>query len=169
MMPFKTTFSPSTANKNDFGVDAKLFLNSGVISAIIGLIIFRYSIVLPTYISSTLSILGEATTPLSMIVIGAMLEGFSLKELFANYKLYIISAFRLLIIPLALLFSLKYFDFNKTMVGVAVLITAMPAAANTTILAKQYNDNSSGVAAQGVFISTLLSIFTIPFIAYFLF
>jgi hypothetical protein len=48
---------------------------------------------------------------------------------------------------------------------VPTIIAAMPVAANTAILAQEYDGNSL-LASQLVFVSTLLSIITIPLLAY---
>jgi predicted permease len=48
--------------------------------------------------------------------------------------------------------------------GVIVLICGMPAAASTPILAQAYGGNCK-TAAESVFLSTMLSIFTIPLLA----
>jgi len=45
-----------------------------------------------------------------------------------------------------------------------VIITAMPVAANTVILAKEYGGNDR-LASEAIFISTIVCIVTIPILA----
>ncbi|MGE4284558.1 MAG: AEC family transporter, partial [Clostridia bacterium] len=73
----------------------------------------------------------------------------------------------LIFIPVILLLVLKLFDLDLLMIGIPVVITAMPIPANSAILAEKFDGNAY-LGAQSVFISTLLSILTIPMIAFFL-
>ncbi|MDD3840462.1 MAG: AEC family transporter [Clostridia bacterium] len=143
----------------------KIFLNPGVISVIIGTILFVFSVKLPQVLYGTLDMLGSMTTPLSMIIIGAILSGMEFKKLWNNWRMYIICIFRLLVIPIIIYFALKPFITKEPlMLAVPVVINAMPVATLTTILAEQYSDTED-IASQGVFLSTLFSVITIPLIA----
>ena len=53
---------------------------------------------------------------------------------------------------------------NPLMLGVAVCIVGMPIASNFTMLSSQY-DRDQSLAAAATFITTLLSMFTIPVLA----
>ncbi len=144
--------------------DPKLLLNPGVISVLTGFIIFIFSIKIPAVIYGPLKLLGDMTPPFSMIVIGAMLAKIEYNKIFKNKKVYIVSFIRLIIIPFLIWAVLKSFIHNPLMLGVPIIIAAMPAAANTPILAEEYGGNGE-LGSQGVLISTLLSIITIPFMA----
>ena len=111
-----------------------------------------------------MELLGDVTIPMSMFVIGAILAQNSLTKAFTNWRLYILSGLRLLVLPCILWLILRNFIDNKMFLGVIVLICGMPAAASTPILAQAYGGNCE-TAAQSVFLSTMLSIFTIPLLA----
>ena len=51
--------------------------------------------------------------------------------------------------------------------GVIVLLAAMPVANNATLFSARYH-KSLDLASKGVFISTMLSLFTIPLMVYLL-
>ncbi|HOQ17713.1 MAG: AEC family transporter [Epulopiscium sp.] len=144
--------------------DWKLFINTGTISVIIGFILFLFSIPIPAPITGCFDILGSMTTPLSMLVIGGLLANTESKYLFSNWRIYVISFTRLIIIPLIIYGMLSPFVYHKYLLGVPVIIGAMPAAANTAILASEYGANSE-LASRIVFISTLFSVITIPLIS----
>ena len=81
-------------NKNyDFSI--KSFVNPVVVSILIGFILFIFRIKLPVFINNTLELLGDLTTPLSMLIIGSMLCESPAKECFFNKKLYLIVFIRL--------------------------------------------------------------------------
>lgn len=144
----------------------RMFVNPALISVLIGFILFVFSIRLPGAVATTVKDVGALTTPLSMIMIGALLSNSDPRQVFGNWRVYAVSLVRLLIIPLGVWAVLRVFVSQPIMVGVPTIIAAMPVAANTAILAEEYDANPQ-LASQVVFISTLLSIVTIPLLAYF--
>lgn len=144
----------------------RMFVNPALISVLIGFILFVCSIRLPGAVATTVKDVGALTTPLSMIMIGALLFNSDPRQVFGNWRVYAVSLVRLLLIPLGVWAVLRMFVSQPIMVGVPTIIAAMPVAANTAILAEEYDANPQ-LASQVVFISTLLSIVTIPLLAYF--
>jgi len=159
----------SRSHQKDKGIDFSELFNPGIISVGVGFLLFIFSIKLPVAITQTLEILGHSTTPLSMLVVGSILAQVKLTEIFYNWKLWIISAIRLLILPIGVLLLLKAIpiELNSLVLGVSVILTGMPAAANTAIFAQEFGGDAA-LASEGVFLSTLLSILTIPLIVYLL-
>lgn len=135
--------------------------NPGIIAVFIGFAFFLFSIKLPRFIFDTLDMLGNATTPLSMMVIGAILGDIAIREIFNDYKILWISIARLIVIPGVIMSILMIMKFNGLLLGVPVIIAAMPAAANTAVFATLY-DSDYYLASKGVFVTTFLSIITIP-------
>lgn len=142
-------------------IEAKQFVNAGVIAVIIGLFFFISKSGLPMFLSETLKIIGGMTTPVSMIVIGASLANIAVKDVFGHYKIYILSIFKLIVVPLSIWLILRNIISDPILLGVCVVIPGMPIAANTVMLSNEYNGNEE-VASKGVFLSTLLSIISIP-------
>ncbi|MGA9519157.1 MAG: hypothetical protein WBV27_10260, partial [Trichococcus sp.] len=64
--------------------------------------------------------------------------------------------------------ALKGILTNPTMLGILVIIAAMPGPAMAVALSMQYGGNTA-FSTRYVFISTLLSVFTIPLLAALLF
>lgn len=151
--------------KDGKGIDLKSFVSPGLISVLIGLVLYAFSIKIPDLILEPMTILGDLTTPLSMIFIGASLSNINIKNIFFNWRLYAISFVRLIFLPLVLFFVLKGFIDDPLLIGVSVIITGMPVAANCAILSKEYGGNAE-LASEGIFITTMLSMLTIPLLAY---
>jgi predicted permease len=99
-----------------------------------------------------------------MILVGAMLAGVSLRSTFRHWRLYIISFLRLLLWPLLVFLVLRLITNDTMLIAVPTLITAMPAAANTALLANEHGADEH-LASQAVFVSTLLSILSISLVA----
>jgi len=143
----------------------KLIVNPGIISVIIGLIVFISPVKLPMLILSPIKLVGDTTTPLAMMVVGALLADVKIGDMFTNYRLYIISAIRLIILPTILVFIFSFFKLPHIVSGIVVVLSGMPSAANVAIFAKNYNSDYK-LASQGVFITTMLNMATVPLILY---
>ncbi|TQQ84816.1 AEC family transporter [Peptacetobacter hominis] len=142
----------------------KSMVNSSIIAVVIGLILFFTKTKLPVFINEPLVLLGNVTTPLSMLVIGSMLAGSSATECFKMPKMYILTFLRLIVIPVAVFIVLKPFNFDSLVMAIPVVIGAMPSAANTAIMANEYGADVS-LASQAVFFTTLFSVVSIPLIS----
>ena len=144
-------------------LDWRVFLNPAIVSIGIGFTLFLFSISLPYALTETIRQVGSLTTPLAMMVVGATLVGTDAKDVFGNWTIYMVSAIRLVFVPLIVWAVLNRFITNPLLVGIPVLVTAMPVAVSTVLLADEYDANPR-LASQVVFLSTLLSIITIPII-----
>ena len=141
------------------------FLNPGIISTCIGFTAFLFSYKLPAPVFHTLSMLGGLTTPLSMILIGSLLARSSVRKTLGTPVLWGLASLRLLILPLGVLAVLRLFPLPVEVLKVAVMVTAMPAAANLTLLAAEYSSRPEA-AGQTVFVSTLGSLLTLPMVVF---
>ena len=135
------------------------------LTALLAVAVYLAGIPCPAILVRTAKYLADMSTPLSMIVIGATLSSLAPGEIFRNYPLYAVSAGRLLLTPLVTYFLVSLFISDPLVVGVATLISAMPVAANSTMLAVEYQSDAL-LASQGVFLSTLLSALSIPLVVY---
>ena len=148
-------------------VSFKKMLNPGLIASVAGLCLFLTGIVIPYPISTSLDMLGSATSPLAMIAIGAMIASMSVASTFRDMRMYVISAIRLIVIPCITFFILRPFVSDPLLLGVPVLLSAMPVAANTVFMAQEYGGDIE-VASRGVFLSTILCLITLPLLGYML-
>lgn len=144
--------------------DMKRIFTPGLVASLVGLLLFFTGVVIPSPVSDSLSLLGSVTTPLAMIVIGSLLATLPVGSMFGDLRIWVISLFRLGLIPIVVLLLLRPFVSDPLLLGVPVLLAAMPVAANTVLLAEEYGVNAE-LASKGVFLSTILSVATIPLIA----
>lgn len=151
-----------TGAKNPKSLGKDIFSPS-LIAIFIGIFIFILSIKLPFPIYKTLDLIGSTTTPLSMMVIGSMIAEIDIKDVFVGFEIYYGALIRLVITPIVVLLILKFLGAKGMNLGIPVLITAMPAAANTAIMAEKYGADSL-LASRFVFVTTILSAITIPLI-----
>ncbi len=138
-------------------------LLASVLAAVIVLLRVRF----PAFVVTTASTLGAMTTPGAMLVVGASLGMMKLREVLGDWKMYVYALVRLLTGPVIVWLILRLFVSDALILRVAVLLTAMPSAMNTTMMALQYGGNEK-VASRGVFLSTVFSFFTIPLMVFLL-
>ncbi len=137
------------------------------VSIVIGLLIVIFDIKLGSFLENFIRSVYACVTPIAMTLAGIVLAKGKLSDMFKNPVVYLVSAFRLIIIPVALWGVLYLCGVRGNALSVPVLVIAMPVAVNGVILAESGNGDSVTVA-QSVFISTLFSIITIPVLAYFI-
>ena len=77
---------------------------------------------------------------------------------------YVTTAFRLLILPLIIYVLFRAVGFDPMVVDLNTIIIAMPVATYGTILCLRYGKDST-LITEITFISTLLSVLTIPLVA----
>jgi len=147
----------------------KLFMNNNNIAIVLGIIFYITQTSIPQPIFNSLNHLGNVTTPLSMILVGLSISGSKIQEMFNDYKLYILSAVRLLIMPFLAIAVMKFIPFGSTSLvpKVMAIVLAMPAPSVTAIIAEQYNGNKE-LAAKVVFLTSIVSMVTIPIVLMFI-
>lgn len=118
----------------------------------------------PALLGEMLDFVGGITVPLSLLLVGSLLAGLPAGQVFASPRLWVLSALRLLVMPVALWLILRGMDLGYIVLGVAVTQMAMPAAVNGSMLCMEYGGDTRCMA-QITFVSTLASIVTIPIIA----
>lgn len=139
----------------------KSSINPAMIAVFIGFALFLTGVKLPGPIFKTVKMIGSATTPLSMMFIGFILAEVHPKELLSDWKDYVLTAHRLLFIPLLVYFGLTALGVSGITLVIPVVVAAMPAAANSAIIASKYKSDFK-LASKLIFITTLLSIVSIP-------
>ena len=100
----------------------KNLIEPATISIALGLIFLVLGISLPDVLLSPLTTIGNMTIPLSMIGIGSMLAKADFKELVGDYRLYLMSLLRLVVIPGAVALII-YLFFGSLSVFMKVIIS----------------------------------------------
>ncbi len=144
----------------------KLITHPCIIAVFVGFFLMLTQIELPGFMLKTLSGIGNSNTAISMIIIGSILAEINVKNLL-DKELFYYSAIRLIIIPAVVFVVLRLLQIDSLVTGVIVLLAAMPAGSTTVMLADKYNGNSK-FASSCVFLSTVLSLITIPIVCIFL-
>ena len=155
------TFGLALYKKDDNTNIIKAVLSAPAADAVLlGLFFMLTGIRLPEFITKGISSVGSCTTPLSMMVIGAILAEGDYRKIFSRPVLHF-SAVRLFIFPILIFIPMKLLRLDSLVIGTALILTCMPAAAATSILADKY-DKEPEFATHIVMLSTVVSIIAIP-------
>ncbi len=145
----------------------KAILNPASIALLVSLPFFVLNIRVANFsesIFTSISSFSTMNTPTSMLVLGIKLADAKMIELIKNKKLYLISLFKLFLVPIAIYFIL-ILPFasvvDATMLRVLLIAIMMPGAAAATVMFEKFQGESED-AAMYFLLSTCLSVVTIP-------
>lgn len=144
----------------------KLIRNPSIIAVFFGLIRGLLQIEIPSFLDRSIVTIGSIVSPFSSILIGSIIATISVHSLFDKAVLRY-TFIRLLFIPMTVLFVSKLIGLDETLIGVFTIMASMPAGTTTALLAADY-DLDEEYASKIVFVTTALSIITVPIIMLFL-
>lgn len=131
-----------------------------VYGAITG-ILFKYTgISLTESMLAAVSLVADAAIPTIMITLGMQLANISIKNVAIN-KLSFSLILKLAISPIIAFGISMFLPVDDLVKQIMIIMAAMPTAANTTMYALQYNTDPEFVSSA-TFISTVLSLVTLP-------
>ncbi len=140
----------------------KNLVNNATLGLVLGLIAGVASLRIPHFILESSKLIGNATIPLALIVVGSILTQRNAKNKFSFKTISTLIFCRLILMPsLALLFINIFNDLPNLLRVIIVLQAAMPSASTTPILTRKFGGDAE-LAANGVFFTTLFSIITVP-------
>lgn len=142
-------------------MDFRFLLNPALVSTAVAVILFAFQVKLPAVVMEASSGLAGMLIPLSMVIIGANLGMSSFSDLYADWRMYILSFVKLILSPVIMFFVCRLFVTNEVFLGILVVSSAMPVAVLASMLSTEYGTDVR-TASRGVFITTLLSLVTIP-------
>lgn len=141
----------------------KNLIQPSMVAIVVSLALFLLRIRLPAVIASPLDMVGDMNTPLAMLISGINLAESNLLHSLKRPSTYLISALKLLIIPLITVLMLRLFQPDQLISMTVIIAAACPTGAMGTMFAMQYHQNSQ-YSSELFTISTVFSLVTIPLI-----
>ena len=117
---------------------------------------------LPAFLADAIRVIGECVRVLPMLIVGSILCGVKPKDIL-DKSCYYYSLIRLIAIPAIMYTALTLLKVDPLVTGVVVISSAMPAALTTAMLAEKYGQDAT-FGSNIIFVSTMLSIVTLPII-----
>lgn len=134
-----------------------------LLATLAALVIFLLHPPVPPVVKELTSTMAAATMPLSMIVIGSSLGTVSPLDAFKKGKLYLMCAIRLLLCPLLVWLLAGLMTEDLMLRVTATIIAAAPSGVIVSVLAIQH-DRDAVFTSEGILLSTVFSMLTIPLI-----
>ena len=147
--------------------DWKKLINVGNICIVLTIVLFLTRLQLPVILTETVTAMAHATTFLAMIVIGISMAGQDLKKIFTGARMYVFVGARYILVPILISVVVRLFVHDDLLYGVIVLLAAVPAA-SLPLMSVEENGGDGQLLSQGIVLSTLLSVITIPIVVFFM-
>ena len=146
----------------------KSLLNPMIIAMFVGMLIgilkFPFqNFALPAFLDTSITALGNCMSPIAMLLTGITVANIDIKKTFTNRSIYILTAIRLLAIPLVFVGVFSILPLPKMFEVCAVCAVSMPLGLNTVVVPSAYGKDTS-IAAGMALVSHLIACLTIPLI-----
>lgn len=145
----------------------KILLNINVIAIAIGIVLYATGIKLPNVVHTVMSSASTMLMPAGMLVLGMLFTELNWREIFADKRLYLMTALRMLVLPALILVLITCLHLKKlvpdgrTIMLISFLATLTPVAVTVTQITQVYGKNEKEASALNL-MTTIVSIATIP-------
>ena len=149
----------------------KILLNVNIISIGVGLFMLVFDYKFTGLASSVIASLADMVGPVSMIIVGMVLGGMKVQNIFSNNRIWGVICMRLIICPLVILLIMSllpvesFVSGGDTVMLISFLAACAPCAATINQFAILYSKNAEYASAINI-LSTLLCILTMPIMVY---
>ena len=140
---------------------SQILLNPGVIGVVVGLVIFLFSIPVPTLLADAVGHMAALNTPLPMVIIGYYLAQTNLLSALRDKAGWLCMSLRLVGLPLLAMAGMLVCGVRGDVLTACMICISTPVATACTMFATRF-DRDTGLSVNLVSVSTLLSVVTIP-------
>ncbi|MBE7062680.1 MAG: AEC family transporter [Clostridia bacterium] len=141
----------------------KAFVNPMFIAMILGMLIGLSGIKLPGFVSGAVSSAADCMSPVAMLLTGITVAATPMKKMLSVGSVYVVTAIRLLSMPLLFLALCCFVEFSDTFIVCATSALAMPLGLNTIVIPSAYGRDTSAAAGMTI-VSHLCACGTIPLV-----
>ena len=120
---------------------------------------------LPFTLNKALGAVGDATTPLSLIYIGASFCFCDVRKFVARMEYYAIVVGKMIIAPIVIFLVLRAMQVQEEIITVITTLAGVPSMAAIAMFART-NGSDENCAIGAIMITTIFSLFTLPLVAY---
>lgn len=139
-----------------------VFFNPTTVALVIALPIYFFGITLPSPLAGAVSLLGNVTTAICMLVLGMRLASMSLKKVFSQPFTYITALSKLVVFPIFAFLCVCFLPFFDDIFKTTLFVlSAAPSAAFILTLAELHNKEQE-LSANIVLVASVMSIITLP-------
>lgn len=149
--------------KNKLKNLCKLLIGPGLLLSLLALFVYISGIRDNNVIYDTCYMIGNTTSALSMLILGASFAQYPVKESLMDIRTYGFALIRLLLIPATAYGFCRLIQLNDYMTTIVTITTGMPVGSVLLILGNEYITDTR-LITRNIVVSTLLSVITIPLV-----
>ncbi len=142
----------------------KNLLSPALVAIVGATVLVLLNIHLPKLLTTTLSKLGTASMPLSLLYIGGMLSMTDVRKVLRCGELYAEIGLKMLVLPIAFFLVMKLCQVPTDMAGTMTFLTGLPAINMVAMLSKN-NGSDGDYAVCAVMMTTLACLVTLPLVS----
>ena len=139
----------------------KNVLNVPMVASVIALVVFFLDVPLPGPVAQAVDMVGGATSPLAIMLVGLAIAEADLRRVLSNGRLWGFSAIRFLLVPAACYLLLAPVVPDPLSLGVFIVMLAMPTGSMAAAIASTYG-RPGELLSQGTIVSTIASFAIVP-------
>ena len=147
------------------GTSIRRVINPMTVAILCGMAVGLSGLSVPAMLSQVLTSASACVGPLSMLLTGMTLSTFALRELISDWRAYLFSALRLLILPACVLGFCLLVGLTgvipDSVLPAAVMMACMPCGLNTIVFPKLVGEDCR-IGARLALLTHLFSCLTIP-------
>jgi predicted permease len=146
----------------------RIVANVNVLSIVLGLVLFLTGQRIPGFVGDTVETFGSMNGAVCMLLMGILIGGMKLKNVFTYKRVWLIAALRLIVVPLLVLLLLKGTTLSRYGDGallVTFLATTTPPASTLTSMSLVYGADAEYASSINV-VTTLCGIVTMPIMVF---
>ena len=149
------------------GLSIKQAISPPLIASILAILLFLSGWEVPGFVKNAFGTISGATIPMSMLIVGTSLGSVSLRGAAGNWRVAVVVITKLLIAPVIVWLVVRLFVTDALLLGVIVILASAPTAMLATIFAIQAGKDEC-YASECVFVGTVLSAVSMPFVIWLL-
>jgi hypothetical protein len=142
----------------------KNLLSPALLAIVMATVLVLLNVHLPNVLVNTLTKLGSASMPLSLLYIGGMLSLTDVRKVLKCGELYAEIFLKMLVLPVVYFLIMKCLGVSADMAGTVTFLTGLPAINMVAMLAKN-NGSDGDYAVCAVMMTTLACLVTLPLVA----
>lgn len=157
-------YNPADRKNSDEGtslINLKNLLTPGTVGSLAAVVIYFIPVSYPSVIKGFCSSVGGVTSALAMILIGSTLAEMPVRIIFNDWRVYVFTLVKQIIVPV-LVWPLMKFTISDELIRSVLFILFLMPVGNTAVLFATRFEKNGELAAKTVFVTTLISILTIP-------
>lgn len=154
-----------TAPEGEGKFNPKKLVNPASVGIVVALFMILTGIKLPELLNTGFTKIGSTATPLAMIYLGGTFACVPVKDGLCRGELYGIVLVKMLLVPVVMYMIMGFFGMSGDVCLTLSLIAGMPVMAS---IAMMVMPSDSEYAMGGIFITTIGSLVTLPFVCFIL-